>query len=679
MSPELVLMFTTVFVSWLRYCISQHIFYLGQPVDRRFQNLKIRLLIFFLSGLSSNGAATPCSDIVEVTSLIMERKPRKWSRELVVRAIQALHQQGARVSLSAVRDSFDEGHLPLLREVLGFEATGAQLFKAGYRYFGNWNAALEAAGISPVADRLLIQWSKESVIELIQKLKNRGILLHYSYVRNDPDRYVANVLAERFGKSVKGGALIGAATNQFGSWDDALRASGLDPSKISPQNSWTRDLFKSGLLALIGGGVSINAGTINSDTSLRGSQLVRSGTGFLATPAALYDTGIRFFGSWDAALRYAGIDPLTTRLRKEFVRWSPALIVECIDRLSLSMNLNWQTIADADKEEFSKILEGILGQSASPGTLLKAADGYFGNWSNALEAAGFSADGIRIHVRWSAELVVQCILELHRLGLALDWRSIAHADREVFGKNLEGILGRPVSPHALLGAARSRFGNWSIALEAAGLNPYAIRLRGRWTRELFLESLRALNASNLYLDPKSIRTDPEGRVTTILSLKNQRVVIGSSFLLAARLFFSSWTEAIRAINLDPENVYAPRVSPVSHDPLRVTGEWTEDPSGHPFFQRQLSLIEPPAAPDAEMEAAELTDVMAQVIGSMPPGDAKIVRVIMELLDEAQIEDLGELSNEVSLKLEIPVDEGKIRRIFAALATDKRITSLRNSD
>ena len=156
--------------------------------------------------------------------------------------------------------------------------------------------------------------------------------------------------------------------------------------------------------------------------------------------------------------------------------------------------------------------------------IVRAATWHFGSWRLALEAAGLDADSVARYQKWSRERIVERIRELHAQGHDLSWRSVStsldpalaaaalrangfsswrhaiaasgldideiarygHWSRERIVAELSARHkeGRPLSSKAAQGenpslfcAARRRFGSWDGALEAAGLDASAIRLR----------------------------------------------------------------------------------------------------------------------------------------------------------------------------------------------------------
>ena len=95
--------------------------------------------------------------------------------------------------------------------------------------------------------------------------------------------------------------------------------------------------------------------------------------------------------------------------------------------------------------------------------LAQAARAYFGGWSAAVQAAGFTP----AYPKWNQERVLKAILDRRRQGLSL---------QRVWGSD------RP-----LYLAAHRHFGSWQNALEAAGIKG---RRRQQWSKQRVLTELR---------------------------------------------------------------------------------------------------------------------------------------------------------------------------------------------
>ena len=197
--------------------------------------------------------------------------------------------------------------------------------------------------------------------------------------------------------------------------------------------------------------------------------------------------------------------------------------------------------------------------------LFRAAVRWFGNWSNALRAAGFEPKPRR---RWSEERVVQELLFWHRQpgtrnlrrddpaladavrrqfgtlaaafeALGLDPKDNRWTDRRVIRKIQDYYIeGRSLSikgcgDNRLAAAAKRRFGGWASAVEAAGLSgkyspPPPQRV---WTRRAVAQAILAWRQQGRPL------TDVNRQDTGLYS--------------AAKKHFGTWRQALLAVGIEP--------------------------------------------------------------------------------------------------------------------------------
>lgn len=212
---------------------------------------------------------------------------------------------------------------------------------AARRMFGTWDEALRRAGCDPGAHRLTQVWSREKLVQEILQIHARGNPLSTLRIHSDHK------------------TLYRAAIRLVGSWGAALRAAGLDPRKHREPSTWSmdratawvreshaagRDIRSSvvfpGLVAHVakatGGTWSAFVESLGipypghrkrlnwtdeavlveiRDRKRRGQPLnvkaVRR-----ERREALAQQARKRFGSWDAALRAAGLDPAGIRLTR---------------------------------------------------------------------------------------------------------------------------------------------------------------------------------------------------------------------------------------------------------------------------------------------------------------------------------------------------------------------------
>ncbi len=187
------------------------------------------------------------------------------------------------------------------------------------------------------------KWSKELIAQEIMRLNDSGCDLCYSTV-------AANQVA-----------LLRAATRYYGSWSDAVTASGIEYDEIKKYRSWSRERVLEGIKHLHARG-----------EDLSWKQVSTVGDRRLAAAA----TKTKNFGSWRAALEAAGIDYKDFRRYK---KWSKETIVAQIQQLSKQgVGLNAKNI------------------EATEMSLITAARRQFTTWDMALRCSGLDPNAISL-------------------------------------------------------------------------------------------------------------------------------------------------------------------------------------------------------------------------------------------------------------------------------------------
>jgi hypothetical protein len=265
--------------------------------------------------------------------------PEKWTREEIVRQILQRDAAGLPLTLG------------------GTTGVDQPLYQAAARVFGSWRNAVISTGIPSDRAGRNDRWPPAKIFIIIRNLARRR-------------RPMSVVQLER-----RYGSMVAAARRLFGSWTKAVVAAGVDPTKFQRVVPWTRELVLEAIL---------KRALRNDPLTLRHTQ-----------PRSLVEAGRRFFGCWSAALAAAGLDPkscgsspdtLSPIARQAPARqtrrqpWTKELVVTAIARrLAERQPMNSQSIYHQDR------------------SLLSAAVRRFGNWSNALRAAGLDPRDYRRH------------------------------------------------------------------------------------------------------------------------------------------------------------------------------------------------------------------------------------------------------------------------------------------
>ena len=227
----------------------------------------------------------------------------------------------------------------------------------------------------------------------------------------------------------------------------------------------------------------------------------------------LYAAACEHFGTWDTALRYAGV-----RRRNVYAKSAArrSVLLTRIRKLFYCGN---------------NISAGHVAVRR-PG-LLKAAQKHFGSWRKALIAARIDPRQVNHPTkrrRLNRETIIVALNRRHAAGKSMTWGDTCREDRD------------------LATAAKHSFRSWQRALIAAGLEaPQPVpgnetkRPRRSWSRDRIVVAIQ-----QRYREGKS--------------LSSHRVHIEDAGLtVAAWRHFGSWTAALAAAGIDR------RASPRRHD------------------------------------------------------------------------------------------------------------------
>lgn len=155
--------------------------------------------------------------------------------------------------------------------------------------------------------------------------------------------------------------------------------------------------------------------------------------------------------------------------------------------------------------------------------LVSASNYYHGSYREAVKLAGIDYDAIRRKPYWDTKRVIAMIRKAHRAGEDLNWANVS-VRRDELG-------------WAAKAAIRDRlWGNWSDALDAAGLDRDQIERYRHWSAKDILRELRRRAKGRLGVNSKVIQAELPG-------------LYG-----AAVRHYGSYAETLKQAGIDPENV-----------------------------------------------------------------------------------------------------------------------------
>jgi hypothetical protein len=216
------------------------------------------------------------------------------------------------------------------------------LYEQGIWIFGDWDKALHAAGFDPEKMRKLSLWDEEKIIETIRTMHKKHLPLYAAYVMDNHRK------------------LFSASLRQFGSWANALVASGVT------KKPRTKKLYK-GRLSLL---------NVLSDALQQHS--VKN------MPQALKLEAAHYFGSLEKAIA------ALKKQRKRLPGWNRQKIMTTLSQMHHS------------KES----LTYARARCEVP-ALVSAAEAHFGSWGKALYSAGIDPNLYFVHHTWRKQRVSQ--------------------------------------------------------------------------------------------------------------------------------------------------------------------------------------------------------------------------------------------------------------------------------
>ncbi|WP_462411401.1 hypothetical protein [Neobacillus sp. Marseille-QA0830] len=343
------------------------------------------------------------------------------------------------------------------------------LLCASKRYFGGWKEALEKLDIDyeKIKEETKLKntkWSNEKIINELKKNQDKKIIEILKQYKN----------------------LYDAAAKYFGSFENAVRAAGLDYEKMRTDTSkFTKDELIHKL----------------KDSYRKGEQV--NDAAFRKNHKEYYHGFSSYFSSYKDFVEAAGLNYDEISLKKANGYWTGHRVISDIKQLK--------------KEDFDLSMSHV---SKNNGDLYAAAQKYFGNWEEALKRAGISYEDFRKVQRWNKELVLEKLKTFSKKE----------------NPNENNI--RKKNP-ALMKAIRRYYGELKTALELIGIEYDNIRLtkeKGYWSKEKVIQTIQEYHENDFPLNSMYAKKYYSGMYTTAGNL------------------FGSWEKAVIASGINFNHV-----------------------------------------------------------------------------------------------------------------------------
>ncbi len=415
----------------------------------------------------------------DYTNMLGKAKSRYPTADSVIREIQDRHKNG--LPLNAT----DVGQCPGPHR-------DSTLHSAAKKHFGNWTAAVEAAGfdyaeIRPRSKRKYPDG--DSVVTEIKRRDKNGFPLNGTSVgqRPGPHRDIG---------------LYTAAKKVFGNWQAAIEAAGIEYKEVRARcrRYWDGEAVVAEIRHRAEAGLPIN--------------LIAVGKGEYCD-GPLWTSGKAYFGSWRAAVEAAGFDYEDVRIRRK--RRYPdadAVLAGIRARYAAGLPIGGVSVAREEAKDLP---------------LYQSAFKFFKSWVKAVEAAGIDyAETSRVSLRYpDGNAVVREIKRRLEEGLLVNSKAVLQGEGREAG---------------LVASGKRCFGSWDAALEAAGFNAGQIRFEARSKR------------SKVYADADAVRAGIQQRFESGKSLERLSLEKGEEadypLYEAARMHVGSWRAAVESAGFE---------------------------------------------------------------------------------------------------------------------------------
>ncbi len=509
-------------------------------------------------------------------------------------------------------------------------------------------------------------------IEILKAFKEADLPPSSSSLQKEDPRHLA-IIEKVLGVRRSGTNFYLTARKLFGSWENALKAAGVDTPPV------TKEQIVLAIKAMEEAQLRPNLRAVKTDKDGVYTRAIQQKHGFTFNSLSVYTYALKFFGSWDEALRAAGIDPLIARkkgslgkikTKEDLLRGIKALAKDKLLRGTDRIR------KDADGTR-AAVLRKVYGVKLSSFRFYLKAVELFGSWKAALEAAGIkhaeSIESIPAGLLSSKEQILKGVFALKKMkGIDLNEAAMLADRGNRRGRALEDVYDYPVSGKFLYEKARKIFGSWDDALRAAGIDPAEVRKLAPQgilaSEEQVIKGILAIHKASINPNSNRLRNDSGGRVAQELRTAFGTPVSPRTLMENAVEIFGSWDGALEAAGLDPDRIRLRAVFYLGgyRDAAEMQGnnaairlsEETKTPEQIQIEKADLSLIS---------KAADELSPKDQALGS------RIIEIAID--SDEDIQSPEQLTNIVSKELGPSVPVETIQRVIDGLSRTDALRDL----
>lgn len=459
-----------------------------------------------------------------------------------------------------------------------------------------------------------------------------------------------------------------AGSHFFGSWNGALKASGLYPIISSYNKFWSKTLILKCIKALYENGHPLTVKTIWRDRSRKTSRILKEVSGKATTGSALHDAARRYLGSWDAALKKAGVNPDAV---KEKPFWTKKKIVNSLKHLhQKGIPLNSESIGRDKSRSTASLIKEELGKKRLGRSLYGGAYRIFGSWDRALIEAGINPDAQRKRkFFWNTRQLSRLLRVLYELNIPVNSSSIAKDSSEQTANIIFDYTGQPQTGSFIYKLGTQKLGTWDATLKSSGFWLSEIRRSGypcEQNEEKIIEIIRTIHQHEIPLNRSAVYSR-SNQVKFLIESKFGPPVSGSSLMATAEKVFGSWDQALWEAGLDVSEIRLKSRPNSSNLPLISTQVEASTESGE--YRKTAYLGETAKTPEEVLEAQEAADSLESVIDEIDDRDTKDLtnKIFDAVLNIHHYKDQNQLIKFIIQELNYEVTELQVKNVFSNLA------------
>lgn len=390
-----------------------------------------------------------------------------WSTDIVTKILKDCYLADLQPTALKFRNE-DPALLEIVQKHAGSDKSATAFYSVLVRRHDGLENASRVLAMGEVYQRQNKFWVREKILDVIIDLEKEGLPYRTLRKFKFKDRAKARAILHRHFGIDKSWQLFGMAVKRsYGSWDKAVIAAGFHKNEF-----WTRELVKNIIEEIDRAGLPLNTAFIESEDP-RVVAIIRRLSGKEAGAVNFYQGAYRRYQGWHNALEAVGLSPADIYLKQVHTRGARTDedVFFTLSELERAGRLGSEKSLHADESaETMQIIADNTGVHVSGKQFYHYVIVRYGSWQNALSAAGLDIKKYVLKPRVGDEKLIEALKFIEEKGFSIHSSDLKFNRDPAVDLVLQDFLGVTITGAGLHGRLRRAFGNYALALEAAGFN-----------------------------------------------------------------------------------------------------------------------------------------------------------------------------------------------------------------